>query len=262
VGPESIAAGIGAFGNLIGGGMSASASKEAQKQAQRHQVLMRGTHYQATVKDMKKAGLNPMMLAMGSGLSQGMGAGVAPAGQLGEGIQKASGKAMEAVMAKAQLGQMHSATALNEEMARKAQQEAALLHTQIYTEGAKGWSAQMANEVERARLQLLIENLAKQGQLTDAQKAQIYADMGLNDSRKNAMDASAAASYAAAQLDRAGLPSARYKNSAVGILMDEVNRTAGTVSDFLPTPKQSTRETEMYRRSKGGYTRTRTTERE
>jgi len=247
--PFTVAAGIGAIGNVLGGGMSASANKEAQKQAQRHQVLMRGTQYQATVKDMKKAGLNPMMLAMGSGLSQGMGAGMAPAGQLGEGISKAAGKGVDAMMTRAQIKNMNSSSALNEELKNKAIQDAALTYTQTQTEGAKAWREQMVNEVERARLQVLIENMTKQGALTDAQRAQIYADMGLNDERANAMNASAAASYAAAAADRAGLPSLRYKNSAFGIAMDEINRTARTVGDFLPTPKSYEKDKQMYRRS-------------
>lgn len=247
--PAIVAAGVQAAGNLVAGAMGGSSAKEAQKQAQRHQVLMRGTQYQATVKDMKKAGLNPMMLAMGSPLSQGMGAGTAQSGQLAEGLSRATGGIKDALLLKAQLGQMASATRLNDEMAAKAIQDAALVHTQIGTEGAKAWSAQMANEVERQRLAVMIDNMEKSGQLTAAQRDQIYADMGLNDARRNAMNASSAASYAAAALDRAGLPSAKYKNSAVGILMDEVNRTGRTVADFLPTPKQGGNEAAKYRRS-------------
>ncbi|AXH74203.1 MAG: hypothetical protein [Microviridae sp.] len=246
-----IGAGVGAASALIGGQNSARASMEMQREAQNHQIRMRRTQYQATVKDMRAAGLNPMMLAMGSSLSQGMGAGMAPSGQFGEGITKAGGKMADAVMMGAQLKQMNSATDLNRELANKAIQDAALIHTQIGTEGAKAWSAQMANEVERARLQVLVENMAKQGVLTEAETARIYADMGLNDARRRNLEASSAASNAAAALDRAGLPSMRYKNSAVGIFMDEANRTAGTVQSFLPWKKGGFADVEArkYRRS-------------
>lgn len=247
--PATLAAGVNAGAALIGGGSSAKSAKYMQKQAFRHEVLMRGTQYQATVKDMKAAGLNPMMLAMGSGLSQGMSAPMAPSGQMGEAIGKAGSGIKDALLLKAQLGQMASATRLNDEMAAKAIQDAALVHTQIYTEGAKGWREQMVNEVERQRLSIMLDNMEKQGTLTTAEVDRIYADMGLNDARRRNLDASSAASHAAAALDRAGLPSARYKNSAVGILMDEVNRTGRTIADFLPTPKQGASEAAKYRRS-------------
>lgn len=244
-----IGAGIGAIASWLGGKNSANANMKMQKQAQKWSRSMRQTQYQDTVADMRKAGINPMALAMGGSLSQGMGSPMAQAGQEGEGIQKAGGKVAEAAMMGAQLKQIHSATSLNEELARKAVQDAALVHTQIGTEGAKAWSAQMANEVERARLQTLVENMAKQGLLTDAQRAQIYADMGLNDARKRSLEASSAANNASAALDRAGLPSAQYRNSAVGIALDELNRTARTVADYLPTPKQGAKENNMFRRS-------------
>jgi len=249
-GAALVSGAINAATSIFGGGNSAKANRRLQEDAQRFTMAMRRTQYQTTVEDMKKAGLNPMMLAMGSGLSQGMNSPMAQGGQLGEGIQKAGSKASETVMQIAQLRNMNSATELNKEMANKAIQDAALVHTQIGTEGAKAWAAQMANDVERQRLGILLDNMAKQGMLTDAQRAQIYADMGLNDSRKNALDASSAASYASAAADRAGLPSLQYKNSAFGIFMDELNRSAKTVADYLPTPKQGAAEAAKYRRAR------------
>ncbi len=70
----AIGAGIGAAGGIAGSGLSAALSAKEAKRQRKWQEKMRSTAYQATMKDMELAGLNPI-LAYGKGpTSAGQGA--------------------------------------------------------------------------------------------------------------------------------------------------------------------------------------------
>lgn len=98
--PLITAALIGGAGSLLGGfGQNASNAKEAQKNRD-FQLMMSNTAHQRQVKDMRAAGLNPILSATGgSGASTGSGAQanmVNPAA----GAAESAAKAAQAAMAK------------------------------------------------------------------------------------------------------------------------------------------------------------------
>lgn len=104
---------IGAAGDLMGGILGANSAKDQLKEQQRFYAEMRRTQYQATVKDLKAAGLNPMMLYSGSGLSQGANvSGPSQADSINKAAAGVSAKAASAPLLAAQLKQMTTATAL------------------------------------------------------------------------------------------------------------------------------------------------------
>lgn len=226
-----IGAGIGAFTDFIGGQSSAKENKILQKNAYLYARQMRQSQYQDTVKDMRKAGINPMMLAAGGALSQGMSTASGTAGQVGEGIQKAGSRFSEGLMMKAQLQQMASATQLNQSLNEKTIQEAAKIHTETYSEGLRGSILSQQEAVEGMRLTTLIEGMVKNNMLSQAQAEEIYADMNLNRYRKDVMQAQAAQGYSAANLNRANLGAAEWKSSIPGILSQEGKDWAGVVLD-------------------------------
>lgn len=82
-----------AGGGIASGGLSYMYNKKLQYRAQRFQKAMRATHYQATVEDMIKAGINPIIGLSGGGLSQtpgGVGGSVGTAGMdIAKGVSSA-----------------------------------------------------------------------------------------------------------------------------------------------------------------------------
>jgi len=108
-------AGIGAVGDLLGGIFGSNSAKDQLEEQQRFYRQMRDTQYQATVKDMKAAGLNPMMLYHGGGLSQGASIAGPDAGEkITRGAQGASAKMANGALMAAQIGQINSARKLTE----------------------------------------------------------------------------------------------------------------------------------------------------
>jgi len=250
-----IGAGISAIGSLFGGASSAEANRRAQQEAQNHQIRMRATQYQATVKDMKQAGLNPIMLAQGSALSQGMGAGMAPAGQVGEGISKASGKFTDALLMRAQLENTASSSQLNRELAAKAIQEAANIQTDTYNKGYQGDLLRIQSEMGARMADANLTKLVNDGVLSQANADAIRADMGLNVDRSAQMRASAAASNAAAAVDRERLPGLAWESSAMGIGLKELRATIASGAQAVGSIKGGLGSQEVrqdYKRKGGG----------
>lgn len=115
MGPIIGAAAIGAGMDILGGILGANSAKDQLREQQKFYAEMRRTQYQATVKDLKAAGLNPMMLYSGSGLSQGANvSGPSQADSINKAASGVSAKAAQAPLLSAQLAQMNSARALTD----------------------------------------------------------------------------------------------------------------------------------------------------
>lgn len=256
-----IAQGVGSAIGISGGAKADKAAKNMQKNQNIYFRQNRQSAYQDTVKDMKKAGLNPMMLASGSSLSTGAMPAAPDVGNTGRAITAAGENAAQGLMLKAQLKNMNSSTNLNEEMKNKAIQDAALLHTQTYTEGEKAAGLSIENEFKRATAEAQLNLLVKNGALSEANRDSILADMGLNKQRGDLMVAQGASANAAAAATRAGMPGIEWENSGLGIASKEgqswVKTLAGAFADMkglptrMPTPAEAKKEGDMYRRTQG-----------
>lgn len=125
--PFPIGAVIGAASGIASGLLGQSAAEKLNKENRAWQEKMRATQYQTTVRDMRAAGINPMALYSGSGLSSGMApAGVQPQTQLAEAVGSASSKAIGNEIAIAQLRDINAARRMKEEQAETIAQTRAI----------------------------------------------------------------------------------------------------------------------------------------
>lgn len=170
------------FSPLISGGLSylGQSSANAWNAAEaaknrRWQELMRGTQYQTAVKDMRAAGLNPM-LAYSQGGAGNLSGAVAASAQndLGQFVSSA----LQTRQLKGQLEQMeaqneqiNAGTQESKDRAYLARQQA---HTEVnraYREGAEGFRTEQATALDRLESAARIHLMAAQARNYDANSA-------------------------------------------------------------------------------------------
>lgn len=142
-----VAGGIISGGLGFAGGKSANKSSAASiKEQMDFQERMSNTEYQRTMKDMRSAGLNPMLAAKLGGASSPSGASMTfqnVGAAAAEGISKGTSSAIGAKLAQAQLDQIKAATMLSE------QQNTSEIYKQVNTEAdtnVKGATARILDE--------------------------------------------------------------------------------------------------------------------
>jgi hypothetical protein len=100
-----------------------------------------------------------------------------------------------------------------------------------------------------------LANSVRDGVLTQAQADQIRADMGLNATRRQLMNAQANAANSAAATNQAQLPGLNWENSAWGIGLKELRATVGAGADAFRSVKGGLGAPEIrqqYQRKGGG----------
>lgn len=113
---------IGAAASIIGGNKANKAAKQSAREQMEFQERMRDTQHQAEVKDLRAAGLNPILSSGGSGAAAPAGASYVPKDEIGPGVSSA----LQAATVKSEIEQRKAAVAQLDALTKQSDTQAKL----------------------------------------------------------------------------------------------------------------------------------------
>lgn len=210
-------AAIGAGADIFSSIFGASSAKKAADVAWHRMRKAYKHRYQWQMKDMLKAGLNPILA-----YQQGAGSVGTPSPadtrDVGAGVRSASAKLMAAPLQQATV-------AATTNSAAKLKKEAEILEIQKKTENAKQSMAMDRAEMVAWDRHKRYQELAREGEVVRTKEDELNLQrMG---AQTRAFNAAASASSARAALDEAGLPVAQFEGSGGKYLLKALQMVPG-----------------------------------
>jgi len=221
---------IGFVGDLIGGALGSSAQKKAnkanialQREQQSWEERMSNTSWQRGTEDMKAAGMNPMLaFSQGGASTPGVSAAtVEPVDAMARGVSSAATKAMQIAQIQLTQQQARKASAEADYTAAHSAANIPELNFRATNESQRSYA-----EVDKVIAE--VEQLRKQGKVSDAQAAQL---MEQANQIREMLPYQKRASGIESQLKELQTPSAKMQARLVEEM--EAGRGSDTIGGFL-----------------------------
>lgn len=217
---------------IIGGISTNKANKEISARQMAFQERMSNTEYQRSMKDMQKAGLNPMLAYQRGGASTPSGAGI-PAQNVAKDLPAAANTAIMARRAQAEIENLKSQSKLNTERinSEKASQALAATNSALSLERANSERANQAltgANTGLATANTTLTNYRSQTELNNANiAAQTFQNLTTDGAIKSQRLTVAMAEATAAEIER------RIDLTGYGETIRWIERSGGSPYQYL-----------------------------